>query len=179
TLIYFEMMKNHIILLILIILTGSGSLFAQSIKSAEWLEDFAQLKREMSTHYANLEWAVEERGLDLKLLSDTAEANLQKAQTQAEAKKIIEDFLSSFADAHFRVDWVSTNQNPQPKPEPTSFCQSLGYRPASYAKPGINFSALKSFRSLTGENSTYLPAGVLTLNNGKKIGVIRIALFME
>lgn len=173
------MLKNSIILLILIILTGSGSLSAQSIKSAEWLEDFAQLKREMSVHYANLEWAVEERGLDLKQLSDTAEANLQKAQTQAEAKKIIEDFLSSFADAHLRVDWVSTSQNPQSKPEPVSFCQSLGYRPASYAKPGINFSAFKNFRPLTGENSKYLPAGVLNLNNGKKIGVIRIALFME
>jgi len=177
-------MKSSIILLVLTILTGSGSLFAQSVKSADWLEDFAQLKQEMSAHYANLEWAIEERGLDLKQISGQTEARLKLAQNQAEAQKAIEDFLSSFADAHLKAEWISNNQNPQTptvKPETMSlsFCQQIGYRPNQFIKAGIAFSALKNFNSLTNENSKYFPAGVLNLSSGKKVGVIRIGLFME
>jgi hypothetical protein len=45
---------------------------AQSPQRADtphWLAGYEQLKSEMTSHYANLEWAVERRGVDLKDLN--------------------------------------------------------------------------------------------------------------
>ena len=61
-------------------LSSAGETSGQTIKTNAWLEDFAQLKREMSDHYANLEWAVEHRGLDLKQLSGRTETRLRQAR---------------------------------------------------------------------------------------------------
>lgn len=68
----------------------------QDFKTGVWLEDFTQLKREMSAHYANLEWAIEMRGLDLKQLSEQTESRLLQARSETEAKKTIESFLFAF-----------------------------------------------------------------------------------
>jgi len=39
-----------------------------TFEPAPWLEDFHQLLRQMSSHYANLDWAIEERRMDLPKL---------------------------------------------------------------------------------------------------------------
>lgn len=155
----------------------------QTFGAAQWLEDFARLKREMSAGYANLEWAIEERGLDLKQLSDETESSLRKARDRAEAQQAIEIFLRRFADAHLRIEWTTNGKSDESpfnsEAAPRRLCERLGYRPNPNAKPGVAFSALKNFRALENESSKYLPAGVINLNDGKKIGVLRIALFME
>jgi hypothetical protein len=159
---------------------AAAPLFAQDFKPADWLEDFAQLKREMSAHYANLEWTVEHRGLDLKKLSDETEASLQKASARAEAQAAIENFLRNFGDSHLRVEWASnSNQGSNSEPFQRGLCERLGYGPNRFARPGVAFSGLKNYRELANEGAKYLPAGVLSLSGGKKVGVIRIALFME
>jgi hypothetical protein len=176
-------MKRAIILLFLTIFTLGNSAFAQEFKAADWLEDFAQLKREMSANYANLEWAIKERGLNLKQISEQTEASLQKARDQAEAQAAIDVFLRQFADSHLRAEWISKggNQSAENNSQPVSrsLCRQMGYQPSPYVKPGVAFSDFENYRRLGGESSKYLPAGVLTLSTGKKIGVIRIALFME
>ena len=42
---------------------------AQGGDTAAYLADFADLKHAMANHYANLDWAIEARGLDLIRLS--------------------------------------------------------------------------------------------------------------
>lgn len=68
-----------------------------------WLEDFAQLKREISDHYANLEWAVEHRGLDLKQLSERTETRLRQARHDQKAHEAVESCLSDFRDGHLII----------------------------------------------------------------------------
>ena len=68
-----------------------------------WLEDFAQLKREMSDHYANLEWAVEHPSLDLIELSERTETRLRQARNDQEAHEAIESFLSDFGDGQLII----------------------------------------------------------------------------
>jgi hypothetical protein len=137
----------------------------------------------MSAHYANLEWAIKERGLDLKQISEQTESSLRKARDRAEAQAAIDLFLRQFADSHLRPEWISKpgNQPAAKDSEPVSrgLCERLGYQPNPYVKPGVAFSGFENFREISGESSKYLPAGVLSLSGGKKIGVIRIALFME
>ena len=84
-------------------LSSAGETYGQTIKTNTWLEYFAQLKREMSDHYANLEWAVEHRGLDLKQLSERTETRLRQARNDHEAHEAIESFLSDFGDGRLTI----------------------------------------------------------------------------
>ena len=81
-------------------LSSACETYGQTTNTNAWLEDFAQLKREMSDHHANLEWAIEHRGLDLKQLSERTETRLRQSRSDSDAQKAIESFLSAFGDGH-------------------------------------------------------------------------------
>ena len=169
----------------MLVLTAGVVARAQDFKSDAWLEDFAQLKREMSAQYANLDWAIENRGLDLKQLSEQTEARLLQARNEAEAKKIFELFLDGFGDGHLSVIWAQQNKvnnspsagNMQPS-NPISLCQRLGYRSQNQA-PRIIFTRLNNFREINTADSQYFSIGVLQIASNKNIGVIRIPIFSE
>lgn len=171
-----------VILLGILHLSASGVAYGQTVDANAWLEDFAQLKREMSAHYANLEWAVEHRGLDLKQLSERAEARLRQARSNSEAQEAIETFLAAFGDGHLSVQWgQNAGSSPPAGSRPNRqlpLCERLGYQ-GQGVSPGLAFSRFKSFRELNTEDSKYFPAGVLRVRGGKNVGVIRIALFSE
>jgi hypothetical protein len=61
------------------------------------------LKREMSDHYANLEWAIEHRGLDLKQLSERTETRLRQARNDQKAHEAVESCLGDFGDGHLII----------------------------------------------------------------------------
>ncbi len=112
-----------------------------SARSVSWLEDFAQLKREMAAHYANLEWAVAERQIDLKQLSEQTESRLRQAPNDNEARGVIESFLRAFHDGHLVVDWPT--QSPKSAEaksaaRPQFLSSRLGFHQDMVA-PGIAF----------------------------------------
>ena len=176
--------RQLIFTLAILHLSSSSVIYSQTINTDAWLEDFAQLKREMSAHYANLEWAIEHRGLDLKQLSERTETRLRQARSNSEAQEIIESFLSAFGDGHLNVQWVQNAGDTSPSPaasQPTrqpALCGRLGYQ-SQDVSPRLVFSRLNNFRELNTEDSKYFPVGVLRISNGTNVGVIRIALFSE
>lgn len=173
--------------LVVLLLAPFAGLRAQAadpaLSTQQWLDDFAQLRREMSDHYANLEWAVERRGLDLPRLAADTEMRLRAARTDADARATLTAFLRAFGDGHLGVRW------PAPAPAaavaPASardadrpgVCASKGYRSAAWP-PGVAFSRLAGYRSLTGAASRYFPAGLLRVGRSA-IGILRIGLFSE
>jgi hypothetical protein len=165
-------------------LSSAGETYGQTINTNAWLEDFAQLKREMSDHYANLEWAIEHRGLDLKQLSERTETRLRQARSVPEAQEAIESFLGEFGDGHLDIEWVRNGgdtpaQHADSRPtKQTALCERLGYR-SHDVSPRLVFSRLNNFREVKTEDSKYFPVGVLSLPNGNNVGVIRIQLFSE
>ncbi|HEX8251272.1 MAG TPA: S41 family peptidase [Pyrinomonadaceae bacterium] len=168
----------------LLVLAAAGVARGQDFKTDDWLEDFAQLKREMSASYANLEWAIENRGLDLKQLSEQTESRLRQARSEPEAKKIIESFLDAFGDGHLGVQWApnkgnisSPADNAQPD-SPTPLCQRLSYQSQNQATR-IAFTRLNDFREINTEDSKYFPIGVLRVAAKRDVGVIRIPIFSE
>lgn len=169
---------------VLLVFAASSFSHAQDFKTDVWLEDFAQLKREMSASYANLEWAVEARGLDLKQLSEQTESRLLQARNEAEAKKIIESFLDAFGDGHLSVQWMqnkidnSSTVNNAPPNSPIPLCQRLGYQSHNQT-PRIVFTRLSEFREINTDESKYFPIGVLRTAAGKDVGVIKIVIFSE
>jgi hypothetical protein len=166
-----------------IIFSTAERAFPQSPPRTDaWLEDFAQLKHEMAAHYANLDWAVAERRIDLKELSELTETRLREAQSEAEARRVIELFLQAFGDGHLSVRWPSTERPlanvKNADPSADSLCARLGFHEQK-TSPGIAFSRLQGFEQHTTPDSKYFPIGVLVLAEGKRIGLVRIALFSE
>jgi hypothetical protein len=173
-----------VILLAILHLFSLSVVYSQTIITNVWLEDFAQLKREMSAHYANLEWAIGHRGLDLKQLSERTETRLRQARNNSEAQEIIESFLGTFGDGHLNVQWMQNAGHTSPSPaasQPTRqppLCERLGYQ-SQDVSPRLVFSRLNNFRELNTEDSKYFPIGLLRMPDDRNVGVIRIALFSE
>jgi Peptidase family S41 len=167
-----------------LIFSTAEQAFPQSpLQTDAWLEDFVQLKREMAAHYANLDWAVAERHIDLEELSELTESRLRESHSEAEARRVIELFLQAFGDGHLSVRWPSTERplanvkNTKPSAD-SSLCARLGFHEQKTA-PGIAFARLQGFEQHTTPDSKYFPIGVLVLAEGKRIGLVRIALFSE
>jgi hypothetical protein len=142
-----------------------------------WLEDFHQLLREMSSHYANLDWAIEERRMDLPKLRVDTEAALNLAHDPTEARAVFDHFVAAFADGHLELDWPQTDSGPLPAFDHASLCERLGYK--RRGKASIDFSLLRQFSELPAEEGTLFPGGLLRLSSGKTFGVIRIGVFSE
>ena len=154
----------------------SASAFGQSYRADPWLEDFAQLKQEMSAHYANLEWAVFERGVNLKRLSGETEDALRIAKTDAEARIAIDNFLRTFGDGHLRAEWAVSPQPSAPAVPSGPLCDRLGFR-ARGPRNTLDFTTLNGFKSLDSPDSKVIPAGYGTVTNGRRFGVVAIRLF--
>ncbi len=168
---------------LLVVLGAANSALPQGTATQAWLEDFAQLKREMAAHYANLDWAVAERRMDLKQLCQRTETRLREVKSEPEARRAIEAFLDAFGDGHLLVRWPSPNRpgssaDAKPAPPAASLCARLGFREQKLP-PGIAFDRLSSFEPLHTGDSKYFSIAVLSLADGKKVGLVRIALFSE
>jgi peptidase S41-like protein len=145
-----------------------------------WLEDFGQLRSEMSSHYANLEYAVKDRRMDLPALRRETEEKLSTSCSEADARKAMEAFLSAFGDGHLELDWPKPESGTaQDKAAETgSLCVRLGYKKFGF-KPGIEFSALPGFTAIGGEGADWFPGGILRASDSVRLGVIRIAILSE
>jgi hypothetical protein len=89
-------MKRGLLVFFLIVLTGPSSYSnmnqapANILDPAPWLEDFHQVLSEMSSHYANLERAVDDRKMDLPRLRLDTEAKLRAATNELDARRILD-----------------------------------------------------------------------------------------
>lgn len=157
---------------------GKGKGQTTAFDPTLWLEDFRQLQLEMATHYADLEFAVQDRRMDLPRLRKETEAKLRNAPDERTAQRAIEKFLASFGDGHLEIRWVQPHTSAKPEGDTApNLCQRLGYN--SPLKPGLDFSTYSGFTPLDTEDAKSFPGGLLRLPNGKIMGTIRIGLFTE
>jgi hypothetical protein len=132
----------------------------------------------MSSHYANLEWAVEARRMDLRGLRLDTEAKLRNATDENEARRILDKFIASFGDGHLEIDWPKSSAESKSTPSaPQSICDRLGYK--AHLQPGLDFSGLPKFSLLHDPEEKLFPGGLLRLRNGAVIGIIRMSVFSE
>src|SRR2546428_5166329 len=145
---------------------------AAAFDARPWLDDLRQLTSEISAHYANLDWAVEHRRMDLPKLREDTEARLRAATSEQEARAALQRFVDVFGDGHLTIEWPKP-EAPSATPPASSLCARLGYRRPS--SPGIDFSQVAGFTPLGAEP---LPHGLLRLGR-RTVGVLRIAPFSE
>jgi len=153
------------------------ALLLATVPADKWLDDFHQILDEMSSHYANLDAAIQDRRMDLPALRKRTEDAIHNAKTDDDAKREIERFLQAFGDGHVDVRWPSaeTPKAPEATQKPKSLCERFGYD--QVIRPGVNFGRLPEYRADDDADTKEFPGGILTLSNGRRAGIVRIGLF--
>ena len=157
------------------VLCGGAS--AQEFDSRPWLEDLAQARDAMSAGYANLEWAVQDRGMDLPGSWTRVEQAFGRVRSEAEARRLFERFLESFGDGHLRVEWPTAAPGAAPSgaaAPPRPLCQQLGFSDWGPDRRAVA-SKLPGYVPLE-TGSDVFPAGTVEVE-GRKVGVLRLSLF--
>ena len=147
-----------------------------------WLADYTRLKRDMAQGYANLDWAVEKRGIDLPALDRGTTASLENAHSRVRAFVALRNFVRGFNDPHFRM---KPGERPVPTATPVAAsveeaepvdkpagadCEAAGYEEDDHAFR-FPFARMAGWTPARGGD---FPSGLLG-----DIGVLRIAQFGE
>jgi hypothetical protein len=161
--------------------SSSGPAPMTHFNSQFWLDDFHELIGAMDSHYSDLEWAINDRHMDLPKLRQQTEKKLRESGDDQTARRALEQFLNAFGDGHLSIEWPE-NDISSPHLESGAvgpLCSRLGYKTPSNANAGIDFSLLPGFAIVPEEGPELFSGGLLTLHSGKKLGLIRIGFFNE
>jgi hypothetical protein len=159
-----------------------------------WMEDLDVLEAHMGLVYANLEWNVEHRGLELPELDRRTRDSIREARSDADAADALEEFVRAFDDPHFGIEsrrppWIAwafrlfENEPENRASEPLAAgasgeeaCEALGYRDR-----GRDFEfgvdRLPDWSRLPDDEP--FPAGTFALPDGARAGILRIEHFGE
>jgi hypothetical protein len=159
---------------------------AHAYDAAQWREDFAQVRQELARSYANLDWAVAERKIDLQALVERTEQGLATARSDEEAVKVLKQFLDAFGDGHLRLEppqradaTAGSALAPAATATDPKTCRDMGYQQMMRRdRAAIDFGATGRYEALANEDAAILPAGLLKAG-ARTLGVIRIGLFAE
>jgi hypothetical protein len=143
---------------------------------APWLEDLDALTAAMSSHYANFDFAVRVRRMDLARVKKRAQDRIRAAKSDDEARRAFRRFLGAFGDGHLDIDWTPPANSP-PSARTGPLCARLGYE--EHDAGGVDFTLVPGFSSIDDADAHDVPGGVLRLSGGRKLGIVRISLFME
>ncbi len=149
----------------------------------KWLQDYEAMKTFMAEAYANLEWAIEGKKINLAELDKTTKEKLKKAKSGQEAREILDIFLETFQDGHLKLVKATKPKNAGEKKQlvftsndsAKKVCKELGYK-FKFHRFSLPFNKASTYR-LISTNKDYFPASVFTLENGKRFGVLDISLF--
>lgn len=151
----------------------------------DWIDDYSALTRHLESSYANLIWfASPESGVKLPDLDKRTRAELQTANSNAEAEGIIAGFVRGFGDGHFSKlanDAESERKYEIPpisRSAPASIaCAALGYVHHYGVAFSLPFEATAGFSLLTGGEREAFRTGVAKFSDGRKVGIVRISQF--
>ncbi|MFT3805391.1 S41 family peptidase [Arenimonas sp.] len=154
-----------------------------------WQADYSRLKQDMAQGYANLDWIVEQRKLDLPRLDRETSAAIDNAHSRVRAFLAIRRFIKAFRDPHFRLKIgdrpidenaqlvtasslaaEATDDSESIDPPAGADCAAAGYEEEDHAFD-FPFDRIEGFQTVSGGN---FPTALIG-----RIGVLRIAQFGE
>jgi hypothetical protein len=134
-----------------------------------WLDDLAQMRAAMAANYANLEWAVFDRGADLDDYFARARKRIENAQDGGGARAAFDGLIRRLGDGHVEIEWPNPSA-PQTRTAPDT-CTDAG------------FDGTKSAAPLAAQAQGYVPlaagtfpAGIIALD-GHRVGILKIGIF--
>jgi hypothetical protein len=162
----------------LVILFGTTVVFAPTFAASfpsfdpkPWLDDLEQTREAIATKYANLEWVVIEREINLESLFTDAKSQLQSATSETDAQAGFDRLARRLGDGHVRFRW-STDHSP--KAVPKADCAALGYDLGIRGKPVAAF--MPGYSPIADAPAKEFPAGTIQVT-GHRVGVIKIGIF--
>lgn len=136
-----------------------------SAGATDWAGDFEHLLQQLPRHYANFEYTLSERRLDLPAIVQREREALASAADDTQRRAAFERLLRAFADPHLRIQWAPNPAGPE------AACAT--HRPSS----GVAFHRLPGFVPLQDPAARQFGAGVL--RGEPSLGILRIGLFIE
>jgi hypothetical protein len=82
---------------------AQGASTPPAFDRAAWKQDFERIKRGLAEGYANLDWQVEKRGLNLARADQQINAMLDKANSDVEAVVVFYRLVDAFHDPHLQL----------------------------------------------------------------------------
>jgi hypothetical protein len=173
--------RTALILLAALTVVAAGD--AATYDASAWSADLDRVEADMAQGYANLDWIVHRRGLDLQALDRDTRARLANAHSRVRAFLALKDFVKAFGDPHLRLEWgnrpiveaalvatASATETEAGDPPAGADCAAAGYEEDrhDFAFP---FDQLPGWRALPGAD---FPSGI-----AGGVGVLRIAQFGE
>src|SRR5271167_19251 len=144
---------------------------ADSFDPKPWVEDLDQAREAVAIKYANLEWAVLEREIDLSALFADAKAQLQSATGEVDARAAFDRLARRLGDGHVQFRW-SIDKGPTTTPHAN--CAELGYNTRILGGPAA--ALVPGYLPLPVAPAAEFPAGTIQLAD-HKVGVIKIGIF--
>jgi hypothetical protein len=92
-----------IVALPLLMLAGFLAWDVATYDRAAWRRDYEHVKRELAQNYANLDWIVEQRSLDIAALDRQTGDAIDNAHSRVRAVLALRAFLRAFNDPHLRL----------------------------------------------------------------------------
>jgi hypothetical protein len=149
-----------------------------------WIADLDRLESDMARDYANLDWIVQHRRLDLVRLDRETRARLQGAHSRVRAFLAMRDFVRAFRDPHLRLAWgerpivatatgsgeTGSSAEDDTDPPAGKDCASAGYAEDDHDFR-FPFQRMPGWKPVAGGD---FPAGLVG-----DVGVLRIAQFGE
>ncbi|WP_332641335.1 S41 family peptidase [Brevundimonas sp.] len=151
---------------------------AAAFDPAGWIADLEQVRQEMASHYANLEWAVTEREAPLGPMFERGRQRLAGARSETEARAVFERLERYLGDGHVEFIWPRAGA-PASEAAPTgaaaepSPCEALGFEDEGPDGAAVA-SRLPGYRPLEGDSG--FAAGLVEVDD-RTVGVIRISQF--
>lgn len=150
---------------------------APSFNREAWKADFQKIKQGLAQGYANLDWQVDRRGINLARADGQITAMLDKANSDVEAALILAKLVDAFHDPHLRLQI-----GPPPAGATLLPMQSSVDQPASSACGGPRYSNGKSATRLAypqAQNWQPLAEGPFQSGLIDDVGFIRVPAFGE
>jgi hypothetical protein len=103
-------------LLALLATAATPAQAAPGFDRAAWKADFERIKLGLAQGYANLDWQVERRGLNLRRADTQINAMLDQAGSDAEAMLVMTRLVEAFRDPHLKLEMGPAPASARPLP---------------------------------------------------------------
>ena len=158
--------------------------FCGHLDRPAWQRDLDQLVDHLSTTYANLEWNVEHRSVELSALLLETEHALAAARDDSQAEQALQGLLGAFADPHLRIRKRPRDlPNTAPVPPPTAemggaeACGTMGFSDRDFEVAAA--SEGDRLADPAGPGAKSFPTTLVPLGDGRLAAILRIGSFRE
>jgi hypothetical protein len=162
---------------------------------APWQAEYALVREHLTRTYANLQWQVDVRGLDLVELDARTRAAIEEAGSDTEAALALQRFLEAFGDGHLRFQqnppwlWALIHWLPATDPDPMrssldanaiaawpaeTACDELGFTDDYERELMFDVGELERWKPLPADQPF---AGGTFDSANRTVGLLRIPIF--